>query len=118
MTAMLLALNHKALDVYSIVNDMVKEIYSLSSKFPAEEIYNSVQQIRRAAMAVKLNLAEGCTRKYISERRKYIELSRDSLVEVDAVLETMIDLKYITPQEVSLASSLIKKSFAMISRML
>jgi four helix bundle protein len=43
---------------------------------PSEERFNLVQQIRRAALSVKLNLAEGCSRRSEAERKRYFEVSR------------------------------------------
>jgi len=53
-----------------------------------------IQQIRRAALSVKLNLAESSTRKSTLERKRYLEVSRGSVVEIDAALETVVDLEY------------------------
>ena len=52
------------------------------------------QQIRRAALSVKLNFAESSTRKSVQERKRYYEISRGSAVEIDAALETAVDLEY------------------------
>jgi four helix bundle protein len=43
-----------------------------------------VQQIRRAALSVKSNLAEGCSRRSEAERKRYFEVSRGSVIEIDA----------------------------------
>ena len=62
---MLLELKHKSLDVYTIVRELVKEVYAISLQLPVEEKFNMVQQIRRASLSVKLNLAEGASRKSV-----------------------------------------------------
>jgi len=46
---------------------------------PSEEKYNLTQQIRRAGLSVKLNIAEGSSRKSESERKRYYEISRGSI---------------------------------------
>ena len=51
--------------------ELAKEVYAVSIKLPAEEKFNMVQQMRRAALSVKLNLAEGSTRKSPNERRRF-----------------------------------------------
>lgn len=61
---------------------------------PAEEKFNMVSQISRAALPVKLNLAEGSTRKSEAERKRYYEIARGSVVEIDAAIETALDLGY------------------------
>ena len=91
---MFIQLNHKSLKVYEAVRELAKEIYRVSMLLPAEERFNMVQQIRRAALSVKLNLAEGCSRKSEAERKRYLVISRGSVIEIDAALETAVDLNF------------------------
>jgi four helix bundle protein len=63
-------------------------------KLPGDEKFNMVQQMRRAGLSIKLNLAEGASRRSPVERKRFIEVARGSLIEVDAILETAVDLKY------------------------
>ena len=88
---MFIQLKHKSLNVYHSVRELTREIYKVSISLPAGEKFNMVQQIRRAALSVKLNLSEGCTRRSTAERKRYLEVSRGSVVEIDAVLETAVD---------------------------
>jgi four helix bundle protein len=60
---MFIQLKHKSLDVYSAVRELATEVYKVSLMLPSEERFNLVQQIRRTALSVKLNLAEGCSRR-------------------------------------------------------
>ena len=53
-----------------------------------------VLQIRRAALSVHLNIAEGCSRKSVSERRRFFEISRGSVIEIDTALDIAVALKY------------------------
>lgn len=114
---MFLQLNHKSLDVYVVVRQLVKEIYLISMKFPPEERFNLISQIRRAGVSVKLNLAEGSSRKFKAERDRYYEISRGSLIEIDSIFETAFDLNYVKAEELNAIGSLILRSFAMLSRM-
>jgi four helix bundle protein len=91
---MFINLKHKQLDVYKLVRELVKETYSVSLKLPPEEKFNMVQQIRRASLSIKLTLAEGSSRKSSTERNRYLEIARGSVVEIDAALETAVDLNY------------------------
>lgn len=115
---MFISLKHKELDIYKVVRELVKEIYLVSLKLPADEKFNMVQQIRRAALSVKLNLAEGSTRKSLIERKRYLEISRGSLVEIDAALETAFDLNYFTQNDLSIVGTLLNRCFAMLSKMI
>ena len=115
---MFIPLKHKSLDIYQAVRGLVKEVYKISRTLPPEEKFNMIPQIRRAALSVKLNLAEGSTRKSDLERKRYLEISRGSLVEIDAALETAIDLEYCSPDELKEVSELLNKCFAMLTNMI
>jgi len=58
---MFIQLKHKTLNVYQAIRELVKETYKVSLLLPSQEKFNMVQQIRRAALSVKLNMAEGST---------------------------------------------------------
>ena len=77
--------------MYRTVRELVRETYKVSLLLPSEEKFNMMQQIRRAAVSVKLNLAEGSTRKSEAERKRFFEVARGSVVEIDAALETAVD---------------------------
>ncbi|HLG38395.1 MAG TPA: four helix bundle protein [Chitinophagaceae bacterium] len=115
---MFIQLNHKSLDVYSAVRELAKEIYRISMLLPSEEKFNMVQQVRRAALSVKLNLSEGCSRRSAAERKRYLEISRGSVIEIDAALETAVDLNYFKTGELEKTGELLNKCFAMLSNMI
>lgn len=115
---MFLDLKHKKLDAYLIIRELVKEVYLVSLKLPPDEKFNMVQQIRRAALSVKLNLAEGSSRKSEIERKRYYEISRGSIVEIDAAIETAVDLNYLIVEDLNTLNILLNKSFAILSKMI
>ena len=115
---MFIQLKHKTLNIYLSVKELVKEVYKISLLLPPEEKFNMVQQIRRAALSVKLNLSEGCTRRSAIERKRYLVVSRGSVVEIDAVLETAIDLNYFKKENLEIVGELLNKCFAMLSKMI
>jgi four helix bundle protein len=115
---MFLDLKHKSLHVYAAVRELVKEAYRISNLLPSEEKFNMVQQVRRAALSVKLNLAEGSTRRSEQERKRYTEIARGSVVEIDAAVETAVDLNYLRLDELNKLNELLNKCFAMLSNMI
>src|SRR5215213_7223714 len=72
----------------------VKDCYKATASFPQEEKFALTQQIRKAAFSVFLNIAEGYSRKLLLERKRFFEISRGSLNEVDAALDVATDLGY------------------------
>lgn len=94
-TAMFLTLNHQKLDVYTASKKFVLECYRLSKQLPAEEKFGMISQIRRAALSVHLNIAEGASRKSEQERKRYYEVARGSVIEIDAALDIAKELSYL-----------------------
>lgn len=115
---MFLKLNHQSLDIYKTVPELIKEIYLITVRLPGDAKFNMVQQMRQAGLSIKLKLAEGASRSSPTERKRFIEISRGSLVEVDAILETAVDLKYYTMEELTKTGELLNRSFAMLSKMI
>lgn len=92
---MYLKLNHQKLDVYQVSRTFVFECYKLSNLLPTEEKFGMISQIRRATLSVHLNIAEGSSRKSEVERKRYFEISRGSIIEIDAALDIANDLDYL-----------------------
>ena len=66
--------------------NLVKEIYLLSNKFPQKEVYGLSNQIRRAAISIPSNIAEGQARQHTAEFRQALYIALGSLAEVDTQL--------------------------------
>jgi len=92
---MFLKLNHQKLDIYSVSKTFVLECYKLTKPFPSEEKFGMISQIRRAAVSVHLNIAEGASRKSETERKRFYEIARGSIIEIDAALDIANNLKYL-----------------------
>ena len=98
---MILQLSHTKLDLFQHTKELVIRCYKLSDKLPDTERYSMSQQIRRAALSVHLNLAEGCARKSNAKRMRFMEISRGSLVEVDPALDIAQTLNYLHPDDLT-----------------
>jgi four helix bundle protein len=112
---MFLNLAHTKKDVFIISKKLTLECYKLTKSFPSEEKYAIVQQIRRAALSVHLNIAEGCSRKSEAERKRYFEIARGSVIEVDTAIGISCELKYVTTTELEEVGQLIINSFKQLS---
>ena len=89
---MFLELAHTKLDVFSVSKAFVLACYKETKSFPSEEKFAMISQIRRAALSVHLNVAEGCSRKSAVERKRYYEIASGSIIEIDAALDIAVDL--------------------------
>lgn len=92
---MALKLAHKDLDVWKYAKQLVVEIYRITQSFPKEELFGLTNQLRRAAVSIVSNIAEGSARKSVNERKRFYEISRSSLVEIDSQLEISIALGFL-----------------------
>lgn len=115
---MFLELSHTKLDVFKVSKEFVLACYKETKEFPAEEKFGMISQIRRAALSVHLNIAEGCSRKSLAERKRFYEIARGSLVEVDTALDIAVDLSYTSKVKMNELGVLIKRTFQLISKMI
>ena len=112
---MFLQLGHTKLDAYTAARQFVKECYIAVTQFPAEERFVLSQQIRRAALSVYLNIAEGSSRRSQIERNRYYEMARGSVIEVDAALDVALDLNYCTTESLKTLGEAMMKCFKYLS---
>lgn len=77
---------------------MVKEIYLLTINFPKEEVFGLSSQIRRCAVSIPSNIAEGCGRNTPRGTLAFLYISRGSIFELETQLYLACDLDYISQQ--------------------
>ena len=82
---------------------------------PADERFAMVQQLRRAALSTHLNLAEDASRKSLAERKRYFEIARGSVIEVDAAIGIAFDLEYVTMEELQNLGKAIVTTFKLLT---
>ncbi|MBN8857440.1 MAG: four helix bundle protein [Sphingobacteriales bacterium] len=112
---MFLKLNHQKLEVYTYSRSLTLACYKLTKALPAEERFGMISQIRRAALSVHLNIAEGASKKSEVERRRYYEISRGSIVEVDAALDIANDLQYLNNIDMKDLEEKMIKTFKLLT---
>lgn len=115
---MFLKLAHTKLDIFIVSKAFVLSCYKETKFFPQEEKFGMISQIRRAALSVYLNIAEGCSRKSLIERKRFYEIARGSIIEIDAALEIAVELNYTTKQKLEDLGSLMVRSFQMVSKLI
>ena len=85
--------------VWQKAHQWVLLIYKLTEKFPKQEIFGLVSQMRRAAVSVAANMAEGYAAGGKGQFGRYLDIAQGSLAEVEYYLILALDLKYITQAE-------------------
>jgi four helix bundle protein len=86
---------HERLDAWKYAMELVEEIYRMTSSFPSHEQYGLVSQMRRAAVSVPSNLAEGAARDGSREFARFLGIARGSLSELDTQHQIAIRLGYV-----------------------
>lgn len=115
---MFLKLAHTKLDIFQSSKALAKECYSITKQFPAEEKFALTQQIRRAALSVHLNIAEGASRKSETERKRFFEVAKGSVIEIDTAFDIACELRYCVPERLTDLGAAIVKTFKMLSGMI
>lgn len=109
--------NYKDLDLYKAAKDLVLSVYALLRKFPKEEQYALCDQLRRAAISIPSNIAEGMGRVSTKEQIHFLEIAYGSLREVDCQLDIANDLAYISDEELIEIENKLEKVAALIAGM-
>ena len=92
-------LSYRDLDVWKQTRLLVKSIYQLSKKFPREEQFGLTNQIRRAAISIPSNIAEGCGRNHTKDSTQFFFIARGSLYEIETQLILASDIDLISVEE-------------------
>lgn len=102
---MFLNLNDQKPDLYSASRLLVTECYKLT-------------KVRRAALSVHINIAEGSSRKSEVERKRYYEISRGSIIEIDAAFDIARDLNYLGDIKLETLGEQMIRCFKMLTAMI
>ena len=88
-------MNHKDLDVWKFSMDLVELVYQETAKFPKEERYGLTSQMRRAAVSIPSNIAEGSGRKGDKELVQFIAIALGSIAELETQYMIAVRLQFI-----------------------
>ncbi len=87
---------YRDLVVWQKAMSLVTEVYEVSRRFPKEELYGITSQLRRAAVSIPSNIAEGHARRSRSEYARLVQIAIGSLNELQTQLEITVNLKYLS----------------------
>ncbi|MBV9989052.1 MAG: four helix bundle protein [Chitinophagaceae bacterium] len=115
---MFLRLSHTRLDVFAVSKELTLCCYKITAVFPTHERFALSQQIRRAVVSIHLNIAEGASRQSVNERKRYFEIARGSVVEVDAAIDIATELGYTRDEDTREIGNRINRCFQMLSKLI
>ena len=90
---------HTKLKIWTKIINFIEDIYLTTHKYLKDELYGLTSQMRRAAVSVASNIAEGFARRNANEKIQFCYISRSSLSEIDAQLEISLRLEFISKEK-------------------
>jgi len=108
----------RKLIVWQKAHQWVLLIYKLTEKFPKHEMFGLMSQMRRAAVSVAANMAEGYAAGGKGQFGRYLDIAQGSLAEVEYYLILALDLKYITQVEYNHTEALRAETGFLLHRLI
>lgn len=110
--------SYKELIVWQKSMNLVKKIYVATVKFPKAEVFGLSSQMRRAAISIPSNIAEGFNRKHPKEFMRFISIAFASGAELETQLELAKELRFIPMRDFEDCSNLLNEVMRMLNKML
>ena len=98
--------------------DLVTEVYKLAKMLPKEETYALSDQMRRAAVSIPSNIAEGQARNHIKEFINFLSIAKGSLAELETQLLISVKLNYLPNAQVELVLQLASEVAKMLNALM
>jgi len=99
-------MDYTKLDVWIESRKLANLIYNISKQFPKEEVYGLTNQLRRSAVSIPSNIAEGCGRQTSKDTINFLHISRGSLYELETQCFLALDQQYIDEKQFNEAFAL------------
>lgn len=106
--------NFKELKVWQLSRKLVKEIYVLTANFPTEEKFGLISQLRRCAISIPTNIAEGSGRNTDKDFAQFLNISLGSAYELETLLILSVDVQFISVDQLDDLSNKISEIQKMI----
>ncbi len=90
--------SYRDLIVWQKAMVLVKDIYLTSQAFPKKEVYGLTSQIRKCAVSIPSNIAEGYGRNSTGDYKRFLQIANGSLHELQTQIQIALDLNYITQE--------------------
>ena len=101
--------SYRDLIVWQKSMKLVTDIYSVTRSFPADEMYTLTSQLRRCAISIPSNIAEGYGRHTTGEYKRFLQIAVGSIFELQTQIEIASNLKYLSSELFNNLSSIAKE---------
>ena len=106
----------KELEIWKRSRLFCSKIYAITSKFPESEKFGLTNQLRRAAVSIPSNIAEGSSRHSNKDFIRFLEITLGSAYEIETQLLIAFDLKFISEEELNKTTDELKELIKMVSK--
>jgi four helix bundle protein len=106
--------SYRDLDSWQLAMEIVVDIYRTTRMFPAEEKFGLVTQLRRAAVSIPSNIAEGRGRLGTGEFRRFVSIARGSAAEVETQIAVALALGFTDAEEIASLSAKLDRLSKML----
>lgn len=108
--------SYKDLRIWQEAKNLTIAIYGITERFPKSELYGLTSQIRRAAVSVPSNIAEGFRRKSKKEKLQFLRIALGSGAELETQLEISFELGYLNKSDYNKLEIDLDKFMRMLNR--
>ena len=109
--------SYKDLEVWQVSLELVKAIYKITGKFPSSERFGLTQQIRRAAVSIPSNVAEGQYRNSAKEFKQFLSVSLGSAAELETQLIIAGEIDYLSVEESTFLLNILERIMKMLRKL-
>lgn len=117
MAAVRKSRSYKDLEVWQVSLELVKAIYQITGKFPSSERFGLTQQIRRAAISIPSNVAEGQFRNSPKEFKQFLSIALGSAAELETQLIIAREIDYLSGEESALLLTFLERIMKMLKKL-
>ena len=110
--------SYQGLIVWQKAMELTVEIYTIVKKLPQEEKYSLCDQIRRSAVSIPSNIAEGHERGTKKEFAHFLSVARGSKAELETQLQICVKIGYLSEQDISVSINLLKEIGSMLTSLI
>lgn len=93
--------DYRKLRAFQLAGDLVLSVYSKTKAFPKEELFGLTSQMRRAAVSIPCNIAEGCGRRTLSDYKRFLDIAMGSLRELEYQISLAGRLGYLNAKQIA-----------------
>jgi four helix bundle protein len=111
------AKTYRELVAWQVSMELVANVYRLAARLPAVERYGLASQLRRAAVSIPLNIAEGFGRRSRRDLSRFLTVAQASLREVQTLIEVIVMLEYLGPEALDAATNLTNRTGFLLHRL-